>query len=227
MIEFQMPVNVPVVVTQTFQEHLEAARRMKTKYNGGIDLAVPRDGGADENEEVMVLAAARGQVVQARWDTTGYGNCVILLHSNGFKTLYAHLDEIDVDLKDFLEAGDCLGVMGSTGNSTGTHLHFEIILNGVRMDPQKYIDFSVPFVDSPDTFFPPAIPPMAYVTPIEGVNIRYGAGTSYPTGGYAGEGERLEVLGVHQVGQDIWLRIGHCQYVCALYQGRALLRVVQ
>lgn len=227
MIDYRVPVSVPVIITQSFQEHLQAARSMKTKYNGGIDLA-PTNQADIYEDPVAIYAAAAGQVVQARWDVTGYGNCIIIQHQDGSKTLYAHLEDIEVGVPEHVEAGDCIGYMGSTGNSTGKHLHFEIIRGGIRVDPQKYINFAgAPYVEGRDAFFPPAIPAMAYVTPLEGVNIRSGPGTGYVVCGYVEKGDRLEVLEVIQNQSDIWLRVGHNQYACALFQGRALLKVTK
>jgi len=85
-----------------------------------------------------ILAADNGKVVFAgRKDD--YGNVVILDHQNGYETLYAHLSKITVKVGDVLEKGDKLGVMGSTGRSTGVHLHFEIIDDGVEKNPLSYL----------------------------------------------------------------------------------------
>ena len=87
-----------------------------------------------------VLAADSGKVVVAGWlDGFGYGNRVIIDHGNGFVTLYAHLSSISVGVGQTVSRGNVIGRMGSTGRSTGTHLHFEIRKGGVLMDPLAYL----------------------------------------------------------------------------------------
>jgi len=88
-------------------------------WHKGIDIA-NRGGGA-------ILAADAGTVIVASWlDNTGYGNRVVIDHGNGTKTLYAHMSSFSVVVGQTVKRGDKLGMMGSTGRSTGTHLHFEI-----------------------------------------------------------------------------------------------------
>jgi murein DD-endopeptidase MepM/ murein hydrolase activator NlpD len=81
-----------------------------------------------------VAAAARGTVVHAGPAGT-YGNLVTLRHDNGFETRYAHLSEVDVKVGDVVEAGADLGKVGTTGYSTGPHLHFEVRHDGQPIDP--------------------------------------------------------------------------------------------
>jgi murein DD-endopeptidase MepM/ murein hydrolase activator NlpD len=71
----------------------------------------------------------------------GYGNVVIVRHYNGLETVYAHLSKIKVKEGDVIGAGDLIGLAGTTGHSTGPHLHFEIRFMGVPVDPQYFISF--------------------------------------------------------------------------------------
>lgn len=88
-------------------------------WHKGIDIA--NSGGGP------ILAADSGKVIVASWlDNTGYGNRVVVDHGNGVKTLYAHMSKFSVVVGQTVKRGDVLGYMGSTGRSTGTHLHFEI-----------------------------------------------------------------------------------------------------
>ncbi len=97
-------------------------------YHKGVDIA--------NKTAPSVLAADSGTVVVAGWpDGTGYGNRVVIDHGNGYKTLYAHLSRINVVAGQTVVRGNVIGQMGSTGRSTGTHLHFEVIRNGVYLDP--------------------------------------------------------------------------------------------
>jgi len=85
-----------------------------------------------------VLAADNGRVVSAGWNG-GYGNCVVIDHGNGYQTLYGHLKSIDVKVGQVVAKGKKIGMMGSTGNSTGVHLHFEVRKNGAAQNPLRYL----------------------------------------------------------------------------------------
>lgn len=87
-----------------------------------------------------ILAADSGRVVLAGWpDSAGYGNRVMIDHGNGFVTLYAHLSQINVNSGQSVNRGDVIGRMGSTGRSTGIHLHFEIRQGGSLLNPLDYL----------------------------------------------------------------------------------------
>ncbi|HSJ53633.1 MAG TPA: M23 family metallopeptidase [Anaerolineae bacterium] len=88
---------------------------------------------------VAILAADSGYVVQAGRDTWGYGNQVLIDHGNGYYTRYAHLDKIHVKAGDSVSKNQQIGTMGNTGRSTGPHLHFEVIYNGVRRNPLGFL----------------------------------------------------------------------------------------
>jgi len=97
-------------------------------YHKGLDIA--------NRAAPNVLAADSGTVVSAGWlDGYGYGNRVIIDHGNGFRTLYAHMTSVYVVTGQTVSRGNAIGKMGCTGRCTGTHLHFEVIRNGVYLDP--------------------------------------------------------------------------------------------
>ena len=85
------------------------------------------------------MAADSGTVVFAGWDGSGYGNKIIIDHGNGFITLYAHMSVLQVGAGQRVNRGDVIGQMGSTGRSTGVHLHFEIRQGGVLLDPGMFL----------------------------------------------------------------------------------------
>lgn len=85
-----------------------------------------------------ILAADNG-VIEFAGYKSGTGNTIIMDHKNGFKTIYGHMKSLKVKKGQIVEKGDMIGVMGSTGNSTGTHLHFEIYLNGKLKNPTSYL----------------------------------------------------------------------------------------
>lgn len=92
-----------------------------------------------EGEGSDILAVADGTVVKAKYGNTGYGRYIILDHGDSIHTVYAHCADLFVELGDEVKAGDVIASVGSSGNSTGTHLHFELRQNGTYVDPEKYI----------------------------------------------------------------------------------------
>ncbi|MEO6290138.1 MAG: M23 family metallopeptidase, partial [Ginsengibacter sp.] len=85
-----------------------------------------------------VKAMAKGNVAFAG-PRGGFGNCIILKHGNGFETLYGHLSKITVSLGQKIDIGQQIGKIGSTGRSTGPHLHYEIHRNGEKINPQSFL----------------------------------------------------------------------------------------
>jgi len=85
-----------------------------------------------------IHAAADGVVITARW-INGYGNAVIISHGAKFSTLYAHQSKLLVSVGDQVSSGDVIGLVGSTGWSTGPHLHFEVRINGTPVNPEPYL----------------------------------------------------------------------------------------
>lgn len=85
-----------------------------------------------------ILAADNG-VIEFAGTKNGLGRCIIINHKNGFKTTYAHLSKVNVKEGQIVERGESIGVMGNTGHSFGTHLHFEIHKDGSIQNPMKYL----------------------------------------------------------------------------------------
>jgi peptidoglycan hydrolase-like protein with peptidoglycan-binding domain len=98
-----------------------------TRFHPGVDLPAPAG--------TAVAAAARGRVVFAGVDGSGYGNLVEIAHGNGVVTLYAHLSAVTVRVGSYVATGSRVGRVGSTGESTGPHLHFEVRVRGAAVDP--------------------------------------------------------------------------------------------
>ena len=99
------------------------------KSHTGMDIA--------SNQGTAVYACDSGTVVLAQW-YGGYGNCIMIDHGNGYKTLYGHLSVISVSSGQTVTKGDTIGQVGSTGNSTGPHLHLEVYKDGSRIDPEGF-----------------------------------------------------------------------------------------
>lgn len=100
------------------------------KLHKGIDIARPT---------TRTITAADHGIIETAGNSGGYGNKITINHNNGYKTVYAHLDSIDVKAGQKIEKGMKIGMMGSTGHSTGVHLHFEIYKNGSLVNPLNYI----------------------------------------------------------------------------------------
>ncbi len=91
------------------------------------------------NAAPAILASDTGTVTYTGCLAYGYGCHIIVDHANGYQTLYAHLSSIEVSAGQVVTKGERIGVMGSTGRSTGTHLHFEIRSGGVLMNPLGFL----------------------------------------------------------------------------------------
>jgi len=86
-----------------------------------------------------VYASDSGVIVYAGWSSHGYGNLIVIDHGNGFQTAYAHLDTVAVTCGQSVFQGGYIGGLGTTGNSSGPHLHFELVLNGAKPNPLDYL----------------------------------------------------------------------------------------
>ncbi|MDZ4319322.1 MAG: M23 family metallopeptidase, partial [Phenylobacterium sp.] len=99
------------------------------RRHGGVDIAAPLGTG--------VYVAAEGSVLRTGYDPAGYGRFVEIRHPNGMTTLYGHLSRLDVASGDAVEAGARIGLVDSTGRSTGPHLHFEVRRGERQVNPVK------------------------------------------------------------------------------------------
>jgi murein DD-endopeptidase MepM/ murein hydrolase activator NlpD len=107
-------------------------KRNHTRYHYGIDLKLDRGD--------TVVSAFDGVVRISEWSAS-YGNCIVIRHYNGLETLYGHLNYRKVTCGQYVKAGELIGYGGSTGRSTGPHLHFETRYLGQPIDPNTVINF--------------------------------------------------------------------------------------
>jgi murein DD-endopeptidase MepM/ murein hydrolase activator NlpD len=107
----------------------QISRKFDEQHHG-IDIAAPMYS--------PVISAASGKVVSVGWDSL-YGNFVIIEHSANYKTFYGHLNSILVKHGDVVTGGKIIGTIGSTGQSTSPHLHYEVIFQGSPVDPMVYL----------------------------------------------------------------------------------------
>lgn len=122
-------------ITSDFGERIDPFSG-KPDFHAGIDF------GCTTGESIP--ASQSGKVVFAGWQNEknpkeGYGLFVWVDHGNGVKTTYAHLSSVSVEVGDVIQLGDVVGQCGSTGSSTGSHLHFEVFVNEQRVNPARFI----------------------------------------------------------------------------------------
>ncbi|MBQ5707420.1 MAG: M23 family metallopeptidase, partial [Peptococcaceae bacterium] len=116
-------------ITSKYGYRIHPIQKVK-KMHTGIDVGAKK--GTD------IVAAAGGKVIMAKY-YGGYGNCIIVDHGGGMSTLYAHMSAYVAKEGDWVSQGQVIGKVGSTGNSTGPHLHFEVRVNGQHTNPSNYV----------------------------------------------------------------------------------------
>ncbi|MGF1603441.1 MAG: peptidoglycan DD-metalloendopeptidase family protein [Thermosynechococcaceae cyanobacterium] len=125
--QFQMPASGPITSGFGYRVHPVLGRG---RLHAGMDIGVPTG--------TPIYAAEAGTVITAGWNG-GYGNCVIIDHGGGLTTLYGHASELYVTAGQSVQRGQPIAAVGSTGLSTGPHLHFEVRVNGTPTDPAPYV----------------------------------------------------------------------------------------
>lgn len=125
------PVGIGTYVWPTTETRISGFEWTPDVGHYGVDI-----GGKKGNP---IYTIDNGVVVYAGWSDWGYGNVIAIDHGNGLQSLYAHLDSLNVSCGDFVYQGDTIGFMGSTGKSSGPHLHFEIRDGLTRLNPHNYI----------------------------------------------------------------------------------------
>lgn len=117
-------------VSGTITSRFGSMESIRSSGHTGLDIAAPKG--------TAIKAAASGTVTFSGY-SGGYGNVVKISHGNGIMTYYAHCSQLYVTAGQTVSAGDVIAAVGSTGNSTGNHLHFEVVKDGVSLNPQNYL----------------------------------------------------------------------------------------
>lgn len=130
--EFDDKLYLPLkgTVTSPFGSRSDPINQSISDHNG-MDIAAKTG--------TPILAAESGTVVKASESYYSYGKCVIIEHTPGFRTLYAHCSQLLVSEGDYVDAGDIIALVGSTGRATGPHLHFSVIIKGKYVDPSDFL----------------------------------------------------------------------------------------
>ncbi len=108
----------------------------QTKRHTGVDFAMKIGN--------PIYATGDGVVEAVLFEFFGYGNSVIIDHGFGYKTMYAHLNSVNVIEGMKVSRGDCIAISGKSGRASGPHLHYEVIYKGDRVNPENYFDLSMP-----------------------------------------------------------------------------------
>ena len=126
------PIGFPAdfKITSGFGYRRDPFGKGRAEFHSGIDFK----GKYGDN----VKSTADGKVSYAGW-LQGYGNCIKIIHKNQIETLYGHLSKINVKTGQTINTGDIIGKVGSTGHSTGPHLHYEVRKNGKPIDPRHFL----------------------------------------------------------------------------------------
>lgn len=129
------PIGYPAnfVMNSRYGYRSDPIRRGRVEFHPGIDFK-GRRGDA-------VKSTADGKVIVAGW-FQGYGKCVKIRHKNNLETLYGHLSKVNVKEGQMVNTGQVIGLVGSTGHSTGNHLHYEVRKNGKPINPGSYLSFN-------------------------------------------------------------------------------------
>ena len=120
------------VVTSEFGYRIDPVTGAKVAFHAGIDIGFPSG--------TIISAVKEGTVEAANYYTAGYGYHVIINHGGGYKTLYGHCSTLLVHVGDRVTKGQAIAKVGSTGKSTGPHLHLNVYVNGETQNPRNYIN---------------------------------------------------------------------------------------
>ena len=131
----QTAINHKWPVAASASQHMSSGYGMRKdpfhgqmRFHGGLDIAAAAG--------TPILASADGRVKETGY-RAGFGNYVTLLHSDGSESMYSHLQKAEARLGTMVRQGQEIGKLGSTGRSTGPHLHYEVLMNGVQVNPKS------------------------------------------------------------------------------------------
>lgn len=128
----KVPINISFIrpISGTITSRFGSISRVRTSAHKGLDIAAPTG--------TKIAAAAAGTVTCSSYQGS-LGNLIVISHGNGIETYYGHCSKLYAKVGQYVEQGEIIAAVGSTGNSTGPHLHLEIKVNGVSYNPQNYV----------------------------------------------------------------------------------------
>lgn len=133
----EIPIHSPIHINklERMSDNYGYRRHPITKrwsFHRGLDLVAPKS--------TNILSTCNGKVINTKQSRFGYGNRILIKHRYGYMTHYTHLDSIFVKKGQTIERGDTIGTLGSTGFSTGPHLHYEILKDSIQIHPMFIIN---------------------------------------------------------------------------------------
>lgn len=129
--DFSFGVPVSGRRSSNFGSRVDPVTKKQNSFHSGIDIAAPQG--------TPVKASSAGTIKRAEFNKNGYGNLIVIEHAQDFTTYYGHLSRIDVKVGNQVKKNDLIGAVGSTGKSTGPHLHFEVRRGNKALDPDAYM----------------------------------------------------------------------------------------
>jgi len=217
---FQYPLENVWPVTQEFGDNPGSYGRFGMVAHNGIDFGCPVG--------TNVLACGGGVVEHADYDDCGYGWYVQVRHVDGLVSVYGHLSQVRTQSQVTVKMGQVIGRSGSSGNSTGPHLHMEIrrdgeSRNGYRgaVDPRGVVAWPGPPAPVPGAPAPvPGAPAVKYIVNATQLNVRTGPGMKHGIVGLLHFGDELQVVEV--AGVEAWGRLADGRWVALVYGGFVL-----
>ena len=217
------PFSTEQPITQEFGENPGNYAQFSMVAHNGIDFGTPTG--------TNVYAVLPGVVERATFDDGGYGFYIQVKHADGITTVYAHLSQIRVQPAVMVKAGQLIGQTGTSGNSTGPHLHFEARRQGLEgngyhgaVDPRPLIEWPG---DEPDEPIPPVVPGKIVrsgVVVVESLNVRGGPGTGYPIMAMLRKGDKLDLRELKEM--EVWGMIEPGRWVALTWAGCELVHEV-
>ncbi|MEM7550550.1 MAG: M23 family metallopeptidase [Bacteroidota bacterium] len=130
----QDPPDIPpkkgeLKITSSFGARMHPIKKVEMHHNG-VDIKM--------EVGTEVLATSSGTIEEVRYSDEGYGNKVVIRHDKEYQTMYGQLSEINVRVGQKVKKGDVIALSGNSGASTGPHLHYEVVKNGEKVDPENY-----------------------------------------------------------------------------------------
>ncbi len=129
--DWNMIIPVSGKITSKFGKRVDPVTKRRNTFHKGMDISAP--------EGTPVHAAEEGVVIKAEYVKSGYGNLIIIKHADNIATYYGHLSKFEIKAGQKVKKGDIIGRVGSTGKSTGPHLHFEVRRGDQALDPEQFI----------------------------------------------------------------------------------------
>lgn len=205
-------------VTQEFGENAGDYARFGMLAHNGIDFGCPMG--------TPVLAAGAGTVEKAEFDDGGYGWYVQIKHSGGMTSVYGHLSQCRVGALASVVEGQLVGMSGSSGNSTGPHLHFEVRQAGLErngywgaVDPRPLIEWPGKPAPVPVPV-PPGVPAETYRVRVTALNVRSGPGVGSQVLGQLHAGDEVMVESVAV--REAWGRLADGRWIALMFEGSEL-----